>query len=155
MADVCSRCSERYPSHYYIVVGVSPAVCIRCWATLSLEERDRLVTARPAAPPRPTIRHCLRCETSMTRGELIHSVRTGSGMAACDVQWAITRSESRFLGLLSERVVDRALPVEAWRCAACGYTELSTPPDPPDNRERQADDEAPEPTRDDDDSTLL
>lgn len=66
------------------------------------------------------------------------------------MKWALAHRRLRFLGLVSEWVIEREIPLDAWRCKACGYCELATAPDPIAARR---------PVREDakgpDDSTLL
>jgi hypothetical protein len=147
MADRCSRCQEKFPSSYYFVPGVTPLLCINCAATLSPPERDRLI-ADSARAAGAVVRSCLRCERTMMRGELAYEDAGGHADATRvrDIRWVVARQESSFLGLLTEWVIDRALPLYVWRCGGCGYAELATEPDPASV--------APRPQRTDDDALL-
>jgi len=67
----------------------------------------------------------------MMRGDLIYRDVGGAETSRVrEVKWGLARREARFLGLVTEWVIQRALPLEAWRCSVCGYCELATIPDP-------------------------
>ena len=130
MATECSRCHERYPSHYYMVAGSSPVVCNKCASGLDLHDRDVLLEASARAVGQ-VLRRCLRCKTAMMRGELAYQDRSaGEATRVREVSWVLARRESFFLGLLTDWVVDKALAIDAWRCGSCGQVELATDADP-------------------------
>ena len=143
----CSHCRERYPSFYYLVAGVSPPVCNSCLAALDSEQRNVLLEAGARAAGE-RVRHCLRCQTAMMRGELAYRDRDVSDMTRIrDVSWVLARKESLFLGLVTDWVVDKGFDIDAWRCGRCGLLELATDPDPapgkePRVRARPLDDDA-------------
>jgi hypothetical protein len=98
--------------------------------SLPSEEQVALLKEAAAAAG-DTLRQCLRCGTAMMRGDLIYrDLGGGETTQVREVKWGIARRELRFLGLVSEWVIQRALPLDAWRCKACGYCELATAPDP-------------------------
>lgn len=130
MSTECTACHERYPSPYYFVQGATPQICVRCVSALSKDQQEELLETA-AASTGETLGKCLRCQTPMMRGDLIYrDVGSGPSPQVREVKWAVARRQMRFLGLVSEWVVERALPLDAWRCKACGYCELATPPDP-------------------------
>ncbi len=131
MADsnTCTRCNERYPSPYYFVQG-SPSLCLRCIKALSPGEQTEVLT-HAAAGTGETLRRCLRCDAPMMRGDLIYrDLGAAETTQVREVKWGLARREQRFLGLVSEWVIERTLPLDAWRCGACGTCELATRPDP-------------------------
>lgn len=126
----CTRCHERYPSHYYFVQGATPPVCVRCVEELPPAQQGELLKEAAAASG-DTLRRCLRCQTPMVRGDLIYRDSGGSEITQVrQVKWGLARRESRFFVLVSKWVIERAIPIDAWRCKACGYCELATGPDP-------------------------
>jgi hypothetical protein len=131
----CSRCRQRYPSFYYLVAGVSPPVCNTCLAALDREERELLLETGATAAGE-SVRHCLRCQTVMMRGEIAYRDSDGADRTRVrDVSWVLARQESLFLGLVTDWVVDKEFDIDAWRCGRCGLLELATDPDPSPGKE--------------------
>ncbi len=147
--NTCTRCRERYPSPYYFVQGVASLICLRCMKALAPLEQVAVLT-QAAADAGEAVRRCLRCDAPMMRGDLIYrDLGSGETTQVREVRWGLARRRLRFLGLVSEWVIEKALPLDAWRCGACGYCELTTTPDPGPERLQTPRENA------DDGSTLL